>query len=819
MSVVIAAGNVRFFETHRIRIVNLFKSFLLACVLAGITYATDLSAATSSNTIVRIEYRHGQVVWAKMDVELFDTLKPLTVSNFLYYVRNGSYDRTILHRVVPGFIIQGGQYTVQNPYAQSLANYMNRIVEGPAIASEATNSPIIPNTFGTIAMALSGDGTNVDRNSATTSWYININDNTVDLPEYTVFGRVKSGAKYLGYFDTISEDFGLLNMFGLNYLFSVCDLLTIDSETDIGLPSLPVFYWYFDCPYYSDLFNIQISIIKSVEDGADNKAPKLKVVYPTIKTVITNDFLTVTGTVTDVGGLSSVRVFMGSNQPVTATLNGTAWSADFNGIPAGTNSVLVEATDEAGNRVTASTKFFFQVPMVFQNNFAGDGTGTITGITNGQSLEVGRIYTITAMPAEGNFFSYWQKRVGTNEAVIVSGDLNYRFYMETNLSLLAVFATNLFPYVKGTYHGLLVSTNLAEHRSSGHITVSVNEVGTYSGKLLINGATLPLSGAFTRPISTNNTAFENLLNEPGLPGFTRLNLVLNLQEPANKLTGWMTNLNTYITSNYVTTNLVFTNLTTTNTVTTNYWNLITNSSAWANSLTADRVLFNAKTNPAPQAGTYTLVFPTDTNSPSGPGGDGYGTVKVTTAGAITFAGVLADGTKAAQKTFLSADGNWPLYIPLYKTNGSLISWVNFDDEAATTDFSGLFNWFKQSDTAKYYAAGFTNEATLLGSKFTKPNTTNQMLFLTNATVSFTGGNLVEDFTNSVTLDPKGKVTNLDANALKLSINSGKGLISGSVTPPSGGKPVKLTGAILQKGTNASGFFLGTNASGRFLFGP
>ena len=172
-----------------------FYILLVACVLAGLASVSDVSAASSSNTIVRFELRHGQTIWGKMDVELFDHEKPVTVSNFLHYVRSGAFDRSILHRVVPGFIVQGGQYTVQNPYVALPANYMNRIPEGDPIASEATNNRVIPNTFGTLAMALSSDGTNVNRNSGTTSWYFNTADNTSDLPEYTVFGKVKSGAK------------------------------------------------------------------------------------------------------------------------------------------------------------------------------------------------------------------------------------------------------------------------------------------------------------------------------------------------------------------------------------------------------------------------------------------------------------------------------------------------------------------------------------------------------------------------------------------------------------------------------------------------
>jgi len=794
--------------------VNKLKCFLLACLTAGVFSAVNTTAATSSNTIVRFQIRHGQTPWGNVDVELYDSLKPIAVSNFLHYVRSGAYDRSILHRAVPGFAIQGGQYTVPNPYVETPANYLNRIPEGPAITSEATNSPIIPNTFGTLAMSLSstGSGSNtvVDVNSATTSWYFNTADNSATLPEYTVFGKVKAGDKYLKYFNSIYEDEGIINMYGLNYLFSSCDLLTIDEETDIGLSELPVFYFLFDCPLYSDLFNVQISILKSVEDGSDTASPKLKITYPLSNTVITTDSLTVTGTVTDNVAIDSLRVYLGSNNPVSATVTGNAWSVLLTNLSAGTNGILVEATDSVGNRLTTTTRFFYKMPApITIPDPAGNGTGITMGITNGQLLDVGRIYSLSAKADPGNVFIGWLS--GGN---FIDFNSTHRFYMETGRTVYAQFDTNQFPFVKGTYNGLFVSTNNLDQQSSGYFTLTVSDSGIYSAKLIMNGYTIPLSDRFT----TRGASSIFLFNPPGLPGQTRINMNIELLTPDNQIRGSVSNFYAYLIPTMMVTNYVVTNLTSTNFVTTNVIVGVPATNNWSAELIADRVVFNAKLNPASQAGKYTMILPTDTNSATGPAGDGYGTVSVTTAGAITFAGMLSDGTKVSQKTFLSEDGHWPFYIPLYKTNGSVVSWITFSNEAST-DFSGLFNWFKQTNVAKYYAAGFTNEATIAGSRYLAPNATNQMLYLTNGTVGFTNGNLAADFTNNVVLDPKGKVTSQDANKFKLSISSGNGLMSGSVTPPTGGKAVAFKGVILQKQTNASGYFLGTNASGRVYLGP
>ena len=237
------------------------------------------------------------------------------------------------------------------------------------------------------------------------------------------------------------------------------------------------------------------------------------------------------------------------------------------------------------------------------------------------------------------------------------------------------------------------------------------------------------------------------------------------------------------------------------------------NTVWIANLIADRAVFDARTHPSPQAGKYTLIIPVDTNSAAGPGGDGFGTVTVNPAGTVLFNGTLADGTKVTQKTTLSKDGQWPFYVSLYKGKGSLISWVTFTNET-DTDLDGLFNWFKQTQTAKYYPGGFTNEAMVAGSRFVPPTVTNLVINITNGIAGFTNGNLTLDFTNHVMLDAKGKVFNQGANKLSLSISKSSGTFSGSVTPPGGGKAVSFKGALLQKQNHGSGFFLGTNQSGR-----
>ncbi|MDZ7629645.1 MAG: peptidylprolyl isomerase [Parvularculaceae bacterium] len=131
---------------------------------------------------------HVRIVTSKGDmiVELYGEKAPKTVINFLQYASDGHYDRTIFHRVVGGFVIQGGGYGVA----------FNERPTRPPIPYEGDNG--LPNYRTTLAMARTRDP-----NSAAAQWYVNLNDNHETLDHfsndlgprygYTVFGRVIEG--------------------------------------------------------------------------------------------------------------------------------------------------------------------------------------------------------------------------------------------------------------------------------------------------------------------------------------------------------------------------------------------------------------------------------------------------------------------------------------------------------------------------------------------------------------------------------------------------------------------------------------------------
>ncbi len=157
------------------------KSLLaLVVVLAVPLYVSAAEpAAKSENPRVRMTTSMGAI-----ELELDRQRAPETVKNFLTYVERGFYNGTVFHRVIPGFMIQGGGFTPG----------MAQKTTGMAITNEADNG--LKNVAGTIAMARTGDP-----HSATAQFFINTVDNAVlDHTDkstrgwgYAVFGKVTKG--------------------------------------------------------------------------------------------------------------------------------------------------------------------------------------------------------------------------------------------------------------------------------------------------------------------------------------------------------------------------------------------------------------------------------------------------------------------------------------------------------------------------------------------------------------------------------------------------------------------------------------------------
>jgi cyclophilin family peptidyl-prolyl cis-trans isomerase len=148
--------------------------------LAAFALLAAVAPGTKAHPQVTLDTSKGKIV-----IELYPDKAPKTVENFLRYVKSGFYDGTVFHRVIAGFMIQGGGMDATGTQKPTQ----------PPVQNESNNG--LPNDRGTIAMARTSDP-----HSATSQFFINVVDNkSLNYKEgggprgwgYTVFGKVVQG--------------------------------------------------------------------------------------------------------------------------------------------------------------------------------------------------------------------------------------------------------------------------------------------------------------------------------------------------------------------------------------------------------------------------------------------------------------------------------------------------------------------------------------------------------------------------------------------------------------------------------------------------
>lgn len=166
------------------RICFMLSAFILSLASTCFSQTEDKKNVNTTNSsqqnpIVLLKTSMGNI-----KIELYPDKAPVTVENFLNYVSSGQYDDTIFHRVIPGFMVQGGGFTV---------DFKQKPTNSP-IQNEADNG--LKNTRGTLAMARTSDP-----NSASAQFFINLANNPfLDFKArtpsgwgYAVFGKVIEG--------------------------------------------------------------------------------------------------------------------------------------------------------------------------------------------------------------------------------------------------------------------------------------------------------------------------------------------------------------------------------------------------------------------------------------------------------------------------------------------------------------------------------------------------------------------------------------------------------------------------------------------------
>jgi peptidyl-prolyl cis-trans isomerase A (cyclophilin A) len=204
-----------------------------------------------------------RTIYGDIEVELFDTQKPVTVQNFIRYVESGRYQNTFFHRCVPNFVLQGGGFVV--PDRSSTASFQSAFGVpsfGP-ITNEFNIGPLLSNTYGTIAMAKMSAP-----NSATSQFFFNTTnnaaalDNTNNSGGFTVFGRVVRGTNVLNGFNSRALGLGVVDM---RWWYDGTQFGNLFKE-------LPVNYFGQTHPRYVDLIYVDVTLLSVQISLTNNNA-------------------------------------------------------------------------------------------------------------------------------------------------------------------------------------------------------------------------------------------------------------------------------------------------------------------------------------------------------------------------------------------------------------------------------------------------------------------------------------------------------------------------------------------------------------------
>lgn len=128
-----------------------------------------------------------QTSYGEIRIKLYSKIAPKTVENFKTLINEEFYNRTTFHRVVPGFVIQGGDPTTRDPKSDREQHGTG----GPSY--QIVQEIALPHTKGAVAMARSGNDTNPEKKSNGSQFYICLEPTPFLDGEYTVFGEVESG--------------------------------------------------------------------------------------------------------------------------------------------------------------------------------------------------------------------------------------------------------------------------------------------------------------------------------------------------------------------------------------------------------------------------------------------------------------------------------------------------------------------------------------------------------------------------------------------------------------------------------------------------
>lgn len=483
--------------------------------------------------------------------------------------------------------------------------------------------------------------------------------------------------------------------------------------------------------------------------------------------------------------ITLLGVVVGSPKTFTVTLTNASANASVGSTPAATTV----------NIVPQATSGPLSVIVV--------GSGKVTGLKTGNAYQVGKTYTINAVPGSGQVFDHWSGpglSAPGNEVSKLT--FVYTAGLASNPVLTATFVSNPFvPAEIGSFCGLVSphTGTSSSNSTNGFMKLTLSSKGAFSGNLMIDGYSLKVSGLF------NNAGQARF-------GSTRASSVLVARgtKPALELAQVVWDSNTDTISGVV--------------------NQYYRSTVTAQSdFVLSRAAFGSKAPVTPSSytdngGKYTVIIPTmaQTNgltSADFPQGDGVGLITLTKNGVLKLAGNLADGTAVTASAPLNSSLQCPLFAVLYSKKGSFSALVQLDDSQTDSDLSATSTaWFRPwQDKQQWYPWGWEEGVflDLMGAKYVAVKGTSVVPGLPGnggATLAFSNGLLASTISKDVTIASNDKVTNVPPTdkTFSLTIVPATGDIKGTFTHDDGTKPA-FKGKVYQKGANAGayGYFLTT----------
>jgi hypothetical protein len=350
---------------------------------------------------------------------------------------------------------------------------------------------------------------------------------------------------------------------------------------------------------------------------------------------LTSPLVSLSGTAGDNVGVTRVEVQLNAG-PYLPVVGTSAWSAQLTLAP-GMNTVRVCSIDLAGNASVVETRVYTCVVRAALK-LQTLGAGAVSPNLNGRLLEIGRTYTVRAVPGPGQAFANWEG--------VESDQPTLTFTMQSNLTLTAKFVPSPFAAAKATYAGLAYNENSVTPQSSAYFSLQLANSGSFVGKVQQGSRTLAMRGQFNaagkatvsiaRPLSTPLTIVLNV----------------NVSSGADALSGSVSDGN------------------------------------WKAGLFGSRNVFNAQSNPAPQAGRRSFaLLSADGNAATA----GAGSATIAASGTARFKGTLSDGRRFSSSTVLAKNGACPFYLSLSRGSEVMIGWLNFGPAA---DANGTVLWVK-----------------------------------------------------------------------------------------------------------------------------